>query len=424
MDNTLEESQYDEIFVGCGYLADIVGISVRGRIFVIARRWARSLLKMDATGSPRETTYSDRHALLYEYCADARSRKEISTRFDDASWVDGALEEFVERDLVIHFDDRYLSLPCRRILTFKIRCYAIRFRRRWHLCLRVSTQRVLNCSICCCGDGILHRSPNQPVLSRDGTSARWMLDSLAVTLSPRGGQLAGACMIELLKRFDGRQIATYGLTGIPILQSCLLQDTRYRGLLVRKERKQHGSLKLIEGFIDKDEPVILIDDSVSSGLSMNEATERLEEAGLRVEGGICLVRFGWDNGYAQMQERGYHMEAVYDIWDDFMSQMDDEELPLANPSKWFPEFRWSPKRAPEGLHPAALARCVVSEYLSSRELLRPPERLDANYDSAGGAWVSIRSRENIHRRHARDGYWHFPLEAARVSGKRCRHGLA
>src|SRR5262249_40002306 len=84
---------------------------------------------------------------------------------------------------------------------------------------------------------ILYRSETQPVLSRDGTSARWMLDSLAVTLSTRGAQLAGRCMLELLKRFDGRQIATYGLTGVPILQSCLLQDDRYRGLLVRKERK-------------------------------------------------------------------------------------------------------------------------------------------------------------------------------------------
>ena len=272
-------------------------------------------------------------------------------------------------------------------------------------------------------DGILHRSPNQPVLSRDGTSARWMLDSLAVTLSPKGGQLAGACMIELLKRFDGRQLATYGFTGIPILQSCLLQDTRYRGLLVRKERKQHGSLKLIEGFIDKDEPVILLDDSVSSGLSMDEATERLEEAGLRVEGGICLVRFGWETGYARMQERGYHMEAVYDIWEDLMSRMEDEELPLANPSKWFPEFRWNSKRAPEGLHPAALARCVVSEYLLSRELLRPPERLDADYDSAGGAWVSIRSRESYTSSLCSRRLLALSARAARFSGKRHRYGF-
>src|ERR1051325_5038007 len=180
--------------------------------------------------------------------------------------------------------------------------------------------------------GILYRSETQPVLSRDGTSARWMLNSLAVTLSPRGAQLAGQCVLELLKRFDGRQIATYGVTGIPILQSCLVQDNRYHGLLVRKERKQHGSCKLIEGEIDPNEPVIIIDDSVSSGTCMTEATERLEAAGLRVEGGICLVRFGWQNGYALMQQSGYHMEAVFDIWTDFIAFMEDEEKSLGNAS--------------------------------------------------------------------------------------------
>lgn len=260
--------------------------------------------------------------------------------------------------------------------------------------------------------GILYRSPTQPVLSRDGTSARWMLDSLAVTLSPEGAELAGRCLLELLKRFDGKQIATYGLTGVPILQSCILQsDGRYRGLLIRKERKQHGSLKLIEGLIDKTEPVILIDDSISSGMSMEEGCERLEQAGLRVEGGVCLVRFGWYGGYALMQERGYHMEAVYDIWDDFIAHMKDEEQPLLNPSKWFPEFRWSEASAPEGLHPAQLARLVITEYLSSGMLLRPPVRMDKDYDSSGGAWVSIRSRHDIHLRHARDGFWHFPGES-------------
>lgn len=261
-------------------------------------------------------------------------------------------------------------------------------------------------------DAILHRSSIQPVLSRDGTSARWMLDSLAVTLSPRGGELAGRCLLELLQRFDGRQIATYGLTAVPLLQACILQSGgRYRGLLVRKERKEHGSLKLIEGQVDLNEPVILIDDSVSSGFSMEQACERLEQAGLRVEGGVCLVRFGWHGGYALMQERGYHMEAVYDIWDDFIYHMEDEDKPLLNPSKWFPKFEWSPNQAPDGLHPATLARIVISEYLSSGKLLRAPLRLDQEYDSAGGAWVSLRSLKEIHLRHARDGFWHFPGES-------------
>jgi orotate phosphoribosyltransferase/AMMECR1 domain-containing protein len=261
-------------------------------------------------------------------------------------------------------------------------------------------------------NGILYRSPTQPVLSRDGTSARWMLDSLSVTLDPRGAQLAGRCILELLKRFDGRQIATYGLTAIPILQSCILQSSgRYRGLLVRKERKKHGSLKLIEGVIDPSEPIILVDDSISSGTSVTEACEHLEEAGLRVEGSVSLVRFGWYGGYALMQERGYHVEAVYDIWEDFIYHMEEEEKPLGNPSKWFPEFQQSSSRAPEGLHPANLARLVMDEYLTTGQLLRAPLRLDKDYDSSGGAWISVRSRRDIHLRHARDGFWHFPGEA-------------
>ncbi len=262
-------------------------------------------------------------------------------------------------------------------------------------------------------NGILYRTEDQPVLSRDGTSARWMLDSLAVTLSPRGAQLAGKCVLELLKRFDGHQIATYGLTGVPILQSCIVQDGSYRGLLVRKERKQHGSLKLIEGIIDPNEPVIIIDDSISSGTCMTEATERLEQAGLRVEGGICLVRFGWQNGYALMQQSGYHMEALYDIWDDFIAHMDDEEPLLENPSKWFPTFEWDTQTAPENLHPAQLARLIISEFLSRGKLLRPPAQLDKTYDSAGGAWVSIRSRASVYKRHARGGFWHFPGEQSK-----------
>src|SRR4051812_29903623 len=261
-------------------------------------------------------------------------------------------------------------------------------------------------------DGILYASGSQDVVSRDGAKAPWMLDTLSVSMTLRGAELAGRCLLRLLSRFEGRQIATYGTTGIPLLQSCILQSGgKYSGLLVRKERKAHGSRKLVEGKFDRSEPVILLDDSVSSGTSVTEGTARLEEAGLRVEGAACLVRFGWYGGFGLVQERGYHMEAVFDIWDDFIANMEGEERPASNPSKVFPSFTWSDHPAPEGLHPTTLARRVMEEFLSSRKVLRPPARLDASYDSAGGAWVSVRDRENIHLRHARDGFWHFPGEA-------------
>jgi AMMECR1 domain-containing protein len=150
---------------------------------------------------------------------------------------------------------------------------------------------------------------------------------------------------------------------------------------------------------------------------MTEATQRLEEAGLRVEGGICLVRFGWQNGYALMQQSGYHMEAVFDIWDDFIAFMDDEDKIPVNPSKRFPVFEWATEQAPEDLYPAQLARLVISEYLSSGKLLRPPHQLDKKYDSAGGAWVSLRSRASVYKRHARGGFWHFPGEESKSAAE-------
>jgi len=260
--------------------------------------------------------------------------------------------------------------------------------------------------------GILRRSETQPVLSRDGSPARWMLDSLAATLTPRGAILAGRLLLERLQRFDGRQLAAYGLTAVPILQSAVVQSgDRYNGLLVRRERKAHGSQKLIEGQIDPDEPVILIEDSIASGTSAGEGIAKLEQAGLRVEGCIALVRFGWEGGCSDFAERGYRVEAIFDIFADFMARMEGESGPDYNPTKRFPDFTWSARRAPEGLHPAHLAREVLREYCTTGELLLPPRSLDRDgYDSRGGAWVSIRSGEDIHDRHARDGFWHFPTE--------------
>ncbi len=115
----------------------------------------------------------------------------------------------------------------------------------------------------------------------------------------------------------------------------------------------------------------MIEDSIASGTSVSRASPT---GGCRPACGrvIALVRFGWEGGVSDLRARGYHVEAVYDIFEDFMSGMEGEEGPNHNPTKIFPEFRWSARRAPEGLHPAHLARAVLQEFCSSGEVLLPP----------------------------------------------------
>jgi hypothetical protein len=109
MDNTLEDHEYDEIFEAVDAWQQ--RWQQRPRPYLRYRKaWATILIEDGRNGSPHTATYEDDYATLYEYCADARSRMEISAKFDDAAWVEPALEEFVERDLMVHLDHRYLSL--------------------------------------------------------------------------------------------------------------------------------------------------------------------------------------------------------------------------------------------------------------------------------------------------------------------------
>jgi ribosomal peptide maturation radical SAM protein 1 len=109
MSNTVDDDQYDEIFAAVDDWQ--ARWRERPRPFLRYRKaWKTILIHDGRNGSPRKSTYTDDYATLYEYCADAHSRKEISARFDDAPWVEGALEEFVNKDLMIHLDNRYLSL--------------------------------------------------------------------------------------------------------------------------------------------------------------------------------------------------------------------------------------------------------------------------------------------------------------------------
>ena len=81
-----------------------------------------------------------------------------------------------------------------------------------------------------------------------------------------------------------------------------------------------------------------------------------------------------------------------------------------NPTKVFGESIGAPRRAEDRLHPAALARAAIAEYLSTGMVLGAPDTVDGEYDSAGGCWVSLRRRASIYDRDARDGFWHFPGE--------------
>jgi ribosomal peptide maturation radical SAM protein 1 len=109
MGDTVGEEGYEELFAAVELWQR--RWRERPRPYLRYRKaWSTIFFEDGRNGHTREMTYTGEQAALYEYCADARSPKEIGARFEGAPWVEEALGEFVERDLMIQLDGRYLSL--------------------------------------------------------------------------------------------------------------------------------------------------------------------------------------------------------------------------------------------------------------------------------------------------------------------------
>ena len=73
------------------------------------------------------------------------------------------------------------------------------------------------------------------------------------------------------------------------------------GFLVRKAEKAHGTGRRIEGFLEKDAPVLIVDDVCTTGASTITAIEAAREAGMKVIAAICLVEREEARGRAALE---------------------------------------------------------------------------------------------------------------------------
>ncbi len=71
----------------------------------------------------------------------------------------------------------------------------------------------------------------------------------------------------------------------------------YMGLpfvYVRPEPKKHGRQNQVEGFLQKGQNVVVIEDLISTGNSSLLAVEALKEAGANVKGMVAIFTYGFD----------------------------------------------------------------------------------------------------------------------------------
>ena len=127
-------------------------------------------------------------------------------------------------------------------------------------------------------------------LSSGGTSD-YYIDCRTTTLDARGAQLTGQVFLEEIehRRWGVQAIGGLTMGADPIVVAVAVVSGKLNGFLVRKAEKQHGTAQRIEGFREKGERVVIVDDVCTTGSSTVQAIEAAREFGFEVVGVMCLV---------------------------------------------------------------------------------------------------------------------------------------
>ena len=164
---------------------------------------------------------------------------------------------------------------------------------------------------------LTHSFRRERVVLSSGAESDFYLDLRQTLMRPRGVALAGALLLDRLRR--GPAVESVGgmvVAAVPVVSAILAAaaaedpGTPLLGFFVRKEAKGHGLGRRIEGAFDAGQSVALVEDTMTTGGSTLDALSVVTEAGAKVARVLCLVDRG-EGATEAFAERGLDLEAVY-----------------------------------------------------------------------------------------------------------------
>ena len=117
-----------------------------------------------------------------------------------------------------------------------------------------------------------------------------------------------ARLIRMVPEHEACKLAGVPLAGISFATAAAL-ELKMPLLFVRKELKEHGTGKIIEGVYGEEDGVVIVEDVVSMGGSTLKTAKILREAGLTVNHAVAVLDHG-KGGKAALEAEGIHLHAL------------------------------------------------------------------------------------------------------------------
>ena len=143
-----------------------------------------------------------------------------------------------------------------------------------------------------------------------GAKSHFYVNCKPVTLSPEGMYLIGHLMFQAVKDAGVTGVGglTFGADPIAVATAFAshLETMPIKAFSIRKEQKDHGMIKWVEGDMAEGERVVIIDDVVTTGGSTIKAVERARQQGLEVVQVVALV----DRQEGGVENIRHHVDTV------------------------------------------------------------------------------------------------------------------
>jgi orotate phosphoribosyltransferase len=123
-------------------------------------------------------------------------------------------------------------------------------------------------------------------LLASGRRSNYYIDGKLTSMDPEGAVLIAEAIFEEIANLQVDAIGGMDMGATPIIGALAVTGV-YKGrplptFVVRKDVKSHGTMKLVEGLLTPNSRVVIVDDVVTSGVSILKAIDAVQQQGCEV----------------------------------------------------------------------------------------------------------------------------------------------
>jgi orotate phosphoribosyltransferase len=123
-----------------------------------------------------------------------------------------------------------------------------------------------------------------------GQKAQYYVDVKRAILLPAGFHALGELVAAEAKRLGATAVGGTTMGADPIACAALAAGADVKAFFVRKERKEHGLQRWVEGpFLDDNDRCLIVEDAVTTGGSTMHAVEKLRDEGRAFVGVVSVI---------------------------------------------------------------------------------------------------------------------------------------